>query len=253
MQALIAAAKRSRASSGGLIAVGKEVRIIGVGVVTPTSKPEGQICQSAARPDCLRHSPVTKATESIEKGLQLEGMQFQEGPSASSIALADPLGKTIAFLGWRPSNPGYEAFRKATPILGLVLLMRLLALALVLSYSYRYTELRRSALTDALSNLPNRTSPIRSDPAHAPREHISLAFLDLDGFKAVNDNYGHSVGDQLIRQCSDRRAVSPPIARWSRGLAAMNLPFCRGRRRGLAHCHLHSEPVAAADDALLSG
>jgi diguanylate cyclase (GGDEF)-like protein/PAS domain S-box-containing protein len=76
-------------------------------------------------------------------------------------------------------------------------------------------QLRRLALHDQLTDLPNRTS-LREDfnelfeeRAGAPFRPISIAMLDLDGFKDVNDTLGHSVGDRLLQGVARRlEAVS---------------------------------------------
>ena len=67
-------------------------------------------------------------------------------------------------------------------------------------------ELRRAALHDALTGLPNRALLIdRLDHAMA-RETTSTAVLlvDLDRFRAVNDDRGQAVGDQLLVDVADR-------------------------------------------------
>jgi diguanylate cyclase (GGDEF)-like protein len=57
--------------------------------------------------------------------------------------------------------------------------------------------------TDSLSLLPNRRA-LHEDVRRfrAPGEELAIALIDLDGFKAVNDHYGHNVGDQLIREAA---------------------------------------------------
>lgn len=64
-------------------------------------------------------------------------------------------------------------------------------------------QLEHIAHYDALTGLPNRV--MLADRLHqgmiqAQRrgQRLAVAYLDLDGFKIVNDNYGHDVGDQLL-------------------------------------------------------
>lgn len=61
-------------------------------------------------------------------------------------------------------------------------------------------ELRHQALHDPLTGLPNRRSFVARFDALEDTERRSrcVLFIDLDGFKLVNDSYGHSVGDQLL-------------------------------------------------------
>jgi len=64
-------------------------------------------------------------------------------------------------------------------------------------------ELNRIAQHDALTNLPNRillSNRLQQAMTRAQRNglHLAVVYLDLDGFKAVNDTYGHEIGDQVL-------------------------------------------------------
>jgi diguanylate cyclase (GGDEF)-like protein len=70
-------------------------------------------------------------------------------------------------------------------------------------------QIRFQAVHDALTGLPNRALILdRTEQmlARARRADIEVAalFIDLDGFKDVNDALGHGVGDQLLRAVSER-------------------------------------------------
>jgi diguanylate cyclase (GGDEF)-like protein/PAS domain S-box-containing protein len=65
------------------------------------------------------------------------------------------------------------------------------------------SELDRMAHFDALTGLPNRlllADRLQQGMAQAARrgQTLAVAYLDLDGFKAINDTQGHAVGDQLL-------------------------------------------------------
>lgn len=59
------------------------------------------------------------------------------------------------------------------------------------------------ARTDELTMLPNRRRFISEIPNFASRKG-SLMLLDLDGFKPVNDTYGHEIGDKVLQQVAQR-------------------------------------------------
>jgi PAS domain S-box-containing protein len=84
-------------------------------------------------------------------------------------------------------------------------------------------ELRQAALYDPLTRLPNRRL-LRDRVEHAlvlrARRHTGVAalFVDLDGFKGVNDTFGHDVGDEVLveiaRRLSERVRRCDTLARY---------------------------------------
>jgi diguanylate cyclase (GGDEF)-like protein len=69
-------------------------------------------------------------------------------------------------------------------------------------------ETREDAYTDELTGMPNvrylnlLLEQQLAEAAQGQAKELTLLMLDLDGFKAVNDNFGHEVGDEVLRQVS---------------------------------------------------
>jgi diguanylate cyclase (GGDEF)-like protein len=72
-------------------------------------------------------------------------------------------------------------------------------------------EIRHRSTHDALTDLPNRSS-LLTRLAHTLKQYrTAVVFIDLDGFKTINDTYGHQTGDQLLREVARRlRAAVRP-------------------------------------------
>lgn len=75
-------------------------------------------------------------------------------------------------------------------------------------------QLSRLATTDPLTGLVNRRGLEQAllaaldDLEHGRIHELAVCFLDLDGFKKVNDAYGHTAGDQLLQQLAERLDVA---------------------------------------------
>ncbi len=70
-------------------------------------------------------------------------------------------------------------------------------------------ELDRAANYDGLTGLPNRQlleERLRTACSHADRQQhsISVCYLDIDGFKTLNDQYGHDTGNKILRTTAER-------------------------------------------------
>jgi diguanylate cyclase len=94
----------------------------------------------------------------------------------------------------------------------MVALLLVRAAAAVHDYAAGQLRFKHQATHDPLTGLPNRTMLLSevdrllagSDDPPADGRQLWVCFLDLDGFKLVNDSWGHEAGDQLIIEVAQR-------------------------------------------------
>ena len=93
--------------------------------------------------------------------------------------------------------------------------------------SGRPTSSTDLAMHDDLTGLANRRRFEQGVRAALPGGRAQVALLDLDDFKAVNDDLGHAVGDQLLVALGPAAGSSPcPATRWWPGWAATSSRCC---------------------------
>lgn len=146
------------------------------------------------------------------------------------VPVWDPSGTVLAKLTWPSRAPGDISYSqvstKLIAAMGLFgfLLVAVFTIGLIEAKRLRSDEeaARQLSVTDRLSGLLNRAGLFRAlddliEEAKLAKSDVALLYLDLDGFKEVNDAYGHGCGDDLIRSVSAGfRCLIPPGATLAR-------------------------------------
>jgi diguanylate cyclase (GGDEF)-like protein len=121
---------------------------------------------------------------------------------AVSIFISPALLSAIAL------RPDYFPVYVVIPTIA-TLFLAFIRMTLVIRQASNLGEEKILARTDELTGLPNRRRLIAEIGALSGVEG-ALLLLDLDGFKPVNDQYGHEMGDQILRQVATRFSRSLP-------------------------------------------
>ncbi len=156
---------------------------------------------------------LARAGAAVIMGFAILGMHFT-GMSAANFPEGSFCGATLN--GLHANGLDKLVLVTSMAVLGITLLTSVLdarlearTAQLSLSLKEANRELTQLALHDNLTGLPNRILLAdRIDQAmrkvDAQGGMFALMFLDLDGFKPVNDAFGHHVGDQLLRAVAVR-------------------------------------------------
>jgi diguanylate cyclase (GGDEF)-like protein len=130
----------------------------------------------------------------------------ENGVSPILITISVFLSATLlALLAIAPQNFPHFILIPAIGTLALAFVRMSIALNQARSIGHE----RVLARTDELTTLPNRRRLISEIQNYAERRG-SLLLLDLDGFKPVNDTYGHEAGDKVLQQVAQRFSRALP-------------------------------------------
>jgi diguanylate cyclase (GGDEF)-like protein len=112
---------------------------------------------------------------------------------------------------------GMQRFSVAIGTLLVLVLSAAITLCIAVLHLHRQRNLMRTLmLTDELTGLYNRRHLVNVSfaaltQAQRDKKPLSLLLLDIDHFKHINDSYGHPIGDEALRQISERlRQLSRP-------------------------------------------
>lgn len=156
-----------------------------------------------------KHGDSVPARREESRPAQLYLQQIQ-------LLLADTERDITEFRQETNEHVGFSVHRASISIMVVsVLLIAILALGYrntsrAFATNRRLTEqLAYEAMHDTLTLLPNRrffNDWLKKSVAMAQRRDFSIAvlFIDLDGFKQVNDRFGHDAGDQVLRITAER-------------------------------------------------
>jgi diguanylate cyclase (GGDEF)-like protein len=160
---------------------------------------------------CATIFPLKQSLQSVKSS---SGSSFAAGESLNHMDSNAYFWKLVSHIPRQDLNSGMN--RLFVKFFFMAILLFLLAAIpswiiakAILRRKLNQIELYHSANYDTLTSLPNRSLFMdRLDQVlrHSKRyqEKFAVLFMDLDGFKAVNDTFGHDAGDQLLIQVASR-------------------------------------------------
>ncbi len=126
--------------------------------------------------------------------------------------VATGAGGEVEVLSWRSPTPAADVLYQALPLIVTVIIVLLVGGFLMARVSQstahmlvgREKQMRHAATHDFLTGLANRALLEAEFMQQAAAGELVVVCLDLDGFKAINDTYGHATGDQLLQVVASR-------------------------------------------------
>ncbi|AZY49818.1 hypothetical protein C0J09_12205 [Bordetella avium] len=158
-------------------------------------------------------APAYRICAAIVMGLAIVGMHYTGMAAArfaeNSVCMAVLHGISAGWLAACVTAITLSVLAIALVVAVLDTRLEARTSALASSLAEANQELLHLALHDALTQLPNRALLDERlaqavSRASANRSQFAVLFIDLDGFKAVNDAYGHQNGDSLLRALARR-------------------------------------------------
>jgi diguanylate cyclase (GGDEF)-like protein len=154
----------------------------------------------------------------------VNGLAFlpRDQAAGGDYVVTNAAGDTLGAMHWQDRRPGDLALTNVLPkaYLMLMLLIGVMAAIALMSWrlfrqlSDREERARRDAHEDALTRLPNRAALMAGlGQLLGLPEPVTATFVDLDGFKDINDTYDHETGDRLIMAVAAGLGALAPEAR----------------------------------------
>lgn len=154
---------------------------------------------------CVSFFPIQRLVEQIPKGT----LRRRWNDLRALILFFIAGYASFTFLYWMKYDDHFDLIVPAVFFLGAVLVLFVGTLALETATEIkRISTLQYENITDHLIGIYNRRYLDRRIAEEISRAHrytlpLSMMLLDIDHFKAVNDNYGHQMGDQVLKRLGE--------------------------------------------------
>jgi diguanylate cyclase (GGDEF)-like protein len=166
----------------------------------------------------------TSFVRDLAERYRLEQAAFSPTPppgTRQGVPLLSSTNRLLGYVTWLPFRPGSLMVRRVAPIMVAALLLIFAIVAILLQNIRRSTlqleaseaQAQHLAFHDPLTGLANRALfedrlAFHLAQARTAPGSLALLYLDLDGFKQVNDTLGHPAGDELIKAVATRLSAS---------------------------------------------
>jgi len=202
----------------GMVPYGNTAALIAIASVRPWEDSSRRSTGYALMFVQLLDGPMLKSlTRDYElANLHIAQSDFGISDPRATLSINDGKGRMVSKLAWDPERPGDRLLSLVLPFMA-VFLIALVALgAFIIRYALDSAQLindrEKKAFHDPLTGLANRAmffAGVDKALRKATDEtSVSVMYVDLDGFKTVNDSKGHGAGDVLLQQVASRLTAS---------------------------------------------
>ncbi len=208
------AGNAGRHISSGIVRVGDTLNTVGVARIMWSTEVEGRDSKTAN--SIVFSKPIdATALASLARRYAMDELQFVplgQPKSAGSVDVLSPSGETVGQLIWKDRSPGDVMRNKYGNVVTMLVMMFLFMIAVLLYMTWKgfkeaqdsHADTVAASFRDDLTGLANRREMLTAldrllTASRRTGKGLSVIYADLDGFKEVNDSYGHEIGDMLLK------------------------------------------------------
>ncbi len=208
-----AVTENSRGLTSGIVRTGGVLSSVAMARIRWTEANNG--AQSTDNTLIIAKRWDAKVLSALARRYAMEELRFiplDQQAGNGAVTILSPSGEAIGKLTWKSRSPGNIVRAKYGYVVSMIVVMFLFMIAVLLYMSWKgFKEANDSqadaisaSLRDDLTGLANRREMLAALTRHlavarAEGSTLSVIYADLDGFKEVNDSYGHEIGDLLLK------------------------------------------------------